>query len=515
MRLPIALLAVALATPLAAQSTSSSPPPVPREFRAIWLTTVGNTDWPSKAGLSTWDQQRELLAILDRAVSLNMNAVVMQVRPGADAFFASPYEPWSHFLTGRQGRAPEPFYDPLAFAVEQAHKRGLELHAWFNPYRAAYTRDTALAKNHISRTDPNLVWPYDRFVWMDPGIAEVRRRSVRAVVDVARRYDVDGVHIDDYFYPYPENDRSGKKMDFPDSATYARYVKAGGKLSKDDWRRDNVDKLVEALYKGVHAVKPWVKVGISPFGIWRPGHPAGVTGFDAYAEIYADSKKWLQKGWADYLAPQLYWAISGPQSFPALYDWWIAANTKHRNIWPGLAAYRVSDTTSRHLSSQEIVAQIDTMRARGGNIGHILFNTKAVMNNPEGLTDKLRASYAEPALVPASPWLGATPPGKPIVALGRDAATGEYSLKLALVSGDRPWLWTVRSEADGAWTTEVLPGSIKVHRLTAARVDRAYVTAVSRTGVESPAAVTTGTATAAANAAQQGTPRRARPRKKP
>jgi uncharacterized lipoprotein YddW (UPF0748 family) len=499
MRLRVTLLALAAAR-LGAQPAPASPPPVDREFRAIWLTTVGNTDWPSKPGLSTWDQQRELLTILDRAVSLNLNAIILQVRPGADAFYASPYEPWSQFLTGRQGRAPEPPWDPLAFAVEQAHKRGLELHAWFNPYRAAYTRDTAIARTHISQTNPALVWPYDRFVWMDPGIAEVRRRSVRAIVDVARRYDVDGVHIDDYFYPYPVTDRSGQKVDFPDSATYARYVKNGGALPKDDWRRDNVDKLVEALYTGVHAVKPWVKVGISPFGIWRPGNPPGITGFDAYAEIYADSKKWMQKGWGDYFAPQLYWAIAGAQSFPALYDWWTQANTKHRHIWPGLAAYRVSDTTSRRLSSQEIVAQIDTMRARGADLGHILFNTKALMNNPEGLTDKLRASYTTPALVPASPWLGATPPGKPVIALGRDAATNERSLKLTPAKGEKPWLWSVRTSADGVWTTEILPGWVRVHRLTADRVERVYVTAVSRTGVESPAAMVA--ATSAADAGQ-------------
>jgi hypothetical protein len=199
----------------------------------------------------------------------------------------------------------------------------------------------------------------------------------------------------------------------------------------------------------------------------------------------------------------LYWAIAGPQSFPALYDWWTHANPKHRHIWPGLAAYRVSDTTSRRLSSQEIVAQIDTMRARGADLGHILFNTKALMSNPEGLTDKLRASYATPALVPASPWLGATRPGKPTIALGRDPATNEYSLKLAPIKGERPWLWTVRAEVDGAWTTEILPGSLKVHRLAASRVDRVYVTAVSRTGVESAPAVAGTASTADAGGAQQ------------
>jgi len=291
---------VTLAILAAARLAAQDPPPVAREFRAVWVATVGNIDWPSKPGLSTWDQQRELLAILDRSAALNLNAVVFQIRPGADALYASPYEPWSQFITGRQGRGPEPPWDPLAFAVEQAHKRGLELHAWFNPYRAAYSRDTLNSRTHISRTDPGLVREYGRYLWMDPGDAEVRRRSVRAVVDVVKRYDVDGVHIDDYFYPYPENDAQGKPIVFPDSVTYARYRKGGGKLARDDWRRDNVDKLVEQFYKSVHAAKPYVKVGVSPFGIWRPGNPAQIKGFDAYAQIYADSKKWLVNGWADY-----------------------------------------------------------------------------------------------------------------------------------------------------------------------------------------------------------------------
>ncbi len=488
---PLALIALAAAR-LGAQPAPASPPPVAREFRAVWVATVANIDWPSKPGLSTWDQQRELLAILDRAVWLNLNAIVLQIRPGADALYASPYEPWSQFLTGRQGRAPEPPWDPLAFAVEQSHKRGLELHAWFNPYRAAYTRDSAFARSHISQTNPNLVWRYDRFLWMDPGDPEVRRRSVRAIVDVARRYDVDGVHIDDYFYPYPENDASGKKVDFPDSETYARYRKGGGTLSKNDWRRDNVDKLVEALYKGVHAVKPWVKVGISPFGIWRPGNPPQISGFDAYAEIYADSKKWMQKGWADYVAPQLYWPIAPPQqSFPALYDWWMSVNSKHRHVWPGLADYRVTDSTSRHMPAREIVAQIDTMRARDGDLGHIHFNMTALMKSPDSLADKLRSIYADPTLVPASPWLGSTQPGKPSAALGRDAQTNEYSLKLVPAKGEKPWLWTVRTSSGGVWTTEILPGWLRTHRVSASQIDRVYVTAVSRTGVESAQAIAT------------------------
>ena len=481
-------LAACLATPLAAQTTAPTPPPTAREFRAAWVATVANIDWPSKAGLSTWEQQRELVAILDRAATLGLNAIILQVRPGADAFFASPYEPWSQFLTGRQGRAPEPPWDPLAFAVEQAHMRGLELHAWFNPYRAAYARDSLAARTHISQTNPSLVRQYDRFLWMDPGDPEVRRRSVRAIVDVAKRYDVDGVHIDDYFYPYPVNDASGKRADFPDAATYARYRKSGGSLAKDDWRRQNVDKLVETLYKSVHAAKPWVKVGISPFGIWRPGNPPQITGLDSYAEIYADSKKWLRNGWADYFAPQLYWPIAPPQqSYPVLYDWWLSQNPKERHIWPGLATYRIAETGTRRITAQEILAQIDTTRARGGDLGHIHYNMSALMKDLDSLNEKLASPYAAPALVPASAWLGAVPPARPAIALRRDKATNEYSLTLTPKQGEKVWLWTVRTLSDGEWTSEVLPGWLRLHRLTAASPERVYVTAVNRTGIESAA----------------------------
>jgi uncharacterized lipoprotein YddW (UPF0748 family) len=481
-------LAVIGGAPLSGQ-TAEPPPPIAREFRAAWVATVANIDWPSKPGLSTWDQQRELLTILDRSTALGLNAIILQIRPGADAFYASPYEPWSQFLTGRQGRAPEPPWDPLAFAVEQAHKRGLELHAWFNPYRAAYVRDSLNARTHVSATNPGLIRQYDRFLWMDPGDPEVRRRSVRAIVDVVKRYDVDGVHIDDYFYPYPVNDGAGKHVDFPDASTYARYRKGGGTLAKDDWRRDNVDKLVETLYKSVHAAKPWVKVGISPFGIWRPGNPAQITGLDSYTEIYGDSRKWVRNGWGDYFAPQLYWPISPPQqSFPILYDWWLSQNLKKRHIWPGLAAYRLAETGARRMSAQEIVAQIDTTRVRGDDAGHIHYNMSALMKDLDSLDEKLASRYAAPALVPPSPWLGATPPGRPTIALRRDKATNEYSLTLTPAKGGKVWLWTVRTLVDGNWTSEVLPGSLRAHRLLAAKPERVYVTAVSRTGIESAAA---------------------------
>ncbi len=487
MRLSRLTLLAALPLSLAAQT--NDPPELPREFRAVWVATVGNIDWPSKQGLSTWDQQRELLAILDRAASLKLNAIVFQIRPGADALYASPYEPWSQFITGRQGRAPDPPWDPLAFAVEQAHKRGMELHAWFNPYRAAYSRDTLPAKTHISQTDPKLVRQYGTFLWMDPGDAEVRRRSVRAVVDVVKRYDVDGVHIDDYFYPYPENNAAGKPIDFPDSVTYARYRKAGGTLAKDDWRRENVDKLVEQFYKSVHAVKPYVKVGVSPFGIWRPGNPPQIKGFDAYTQIYADSKKWLQNGWLDYLAPQLYWPIKPPeQSFPVLYDWWLSVNTKHRHMWPGIATYRIGENSARKIVAQDIVDEIDSSRVRATrekSIGHIHFSMAALMKDSDSLNEKLATRYATAALIPASPWLGAKAPTKPTVKIAPSPATGEPILTMTPAKGETPWLWTVRALSNGVWSSEVLPGWMRSHRLSQTAVDVVVLTAVSRTGIES------------------------------
>lgn len=472
---------------LAGASAAQEPPAVQREFRGIWVATVGNIDWPSKPGLSTWDQQRELLAILDRAAALRLNAVIFQVRPGADALYKSPYEPWSQFLTGRQGRAPEPAWDPLAFAVEEAHKRGLELHAWFNPYRAAYSLDTMKALTHISRTNPELVWQYDRFLWMDPGNPAVRARSLRAIVDVTKRYDVDGVHIDDYFYPYPATDASGRKIDFPDSASFARYRRGGGTLSKDDWRRNNVDLFVEALYRQVHAAKPWVQVGISPFGIWRPGNPPQIQGFDAYSEIYADSRKWLRNGWADYFTPQLYWPIAQTgQSFPVLLDWWRSENPKGRHVWPGLATYRIAEQSARTITTREILAEIDTIRARGSDVGHIHFNTSVILKNADSISDRLMMHYSQPALPPASPWLGAKKPGKPTVTFAHDKATAEPTITLAPAAGEKVWLWTVRTLVGGAWQSEILPGPTRVHRLSA-EPQRVVVNAISRTGVEGAA----------------------------
>jgi uncharacterized lipoprotein YddW (UPF0748 family) len=452
-------------------------PPVPREFRAAWVATVDNIDWPSKRGLPAATQRAEMIRILDRAAALKLNAIVFQVRPAADAMYRSSLEPWSEYLTGKQGR--DPGYDPLAFAVEQAHRRGLELHVWFNPYRAKHpSAKGQLAPNHLAKTNPGVVKTYGKQLWMDPGEPVVQKRSRDVFLDVVRRYDVDGVHIDDYFYPYPEG-----SAPFPDDSSYRRY---GNGLSRDDWRRQNVDNFVSDIYKSIHEVKPWVQFGVSPFGIYRPGIPAGIAaGVDQYAMLYADPLKWLREGWLDYLAPQLYWAIAQkPQSFPVLLNWWRGQNVMNRHVWPGLFTSRLLPGESLGgFSAEEIVRQINLTRGTG-DAGHVHFSMKALMEDSRGVASRLRSNlYAEDALPPASPWLGSTPPEKPI---GASNAAGVLSWNDG--SAEQPpfrqVLWTQRG---GRWTIRVLPGdahsSDENVRNAAGSLQAAAVAAVSRTGV--------------------------------
>lgn len=467
-------------------------PPVTREFRGIWVATVSNIDWPSRPGLSTWDQQAELIAILNRAVQLHMNAVILQVRPAADALYGSALEPWSEYLTGQMGRPPEPFYDPLAFAVEEAHRRGLELHAWFNPFRARHpSAKSEPSANHLSMTHPEMVRTYGQYLWMDPGDSAVRRHSIAVITDVARRYDVDGIHIDDYFYPYKENDAAGKPIDFPDDVTWKQYLESGGTMTRDDWRRNNVDLFVRDLYVSIRKTKPWVKFGISPFGIWRPGFPEEVKGFDAYAEIYADSKKWLNNGWLDYFTPQLYWAISRQDvSYPVLLRWWVTENRQDRNIWPGNYTSRVGATGSSSWKAQEILDQIATTRHTDGATGNIHFSAKVLMQNRDSIVDKLLAGpYSAPALVPASRWLDSIPPRSPGAYLRRDSVTRAVSVDLSQRGPEKTWLWVIRYRTGPDWATLILPGAENTHMFdggsSVSPPDEVAVTAVDRTGNES------------------------------
>lgn len=462
-------------------------PPMLREFRGVWVATVGNMDWPSKRTLSTAEQQAELRAILDRAQALKLNAVIFQVRPAADALYESSLEPWSEFLTGTQGKRPDPFWDPLAFAIEEAHARGIELHAWFNPYRAGFVNGKSpTAASHLRRTNPALVKKYGPYLWMDPGEKAVRARTVRVVVDVVKRYDVDGIHLDDYFYPYPENDRRGRVLPFPDATSYARYRKAGGKLDKADWRRDNVNTLVRELDEAVHKAKPWVRFGISPFGIWRPGYPAQIKGFDAYEKLYADARKWLREGWVDYFTPQLYWPTTKvAQSYPVLLDWWASENVLQRHLWPGNFTSLAGGRGSTAFPVSDLIEQIRLTRLQPGASGNVHFSMKSFLKNQAGMNDTLQEGpYATVALPPASPWLPNTPPSAPVAQLQR----GRESMQLRLGASGRtaPWQWVVRLRTDTAWITMVLPGATDrwpiPRELSATKVT---VSAVNRVGIES------------------------------
>lgn len=488
MRLPAAvLLWSGLAAAAGAQAIPDSlrPPEIKREFRGLWVATVRNMDWPSSPSLSVERQQEELIALLDRASELKLNAIVFQVRPEADALYDSPYEPWSRFLTGEQGRKPDPLWDPLEFAVREAHRRGLELHAWFNPYRAADNRNAQTAPNHVTKRRPDLVVPYAQFLWMDPGIPEVRRRMTRTVVDVVKRYDIDAVHIDDYFYPYPEV-RDGARLEFPDDKSYRAYQRGGGKLTRSDWRRDNVNQLVREFYSAVKAEKRWVKVGISPFGIWRPGFPPTTTaGIDTFEELFADSKKWLNEGWLDYIAPQLYWPMQpAEQSYPVLLQWWVQENTKGRHVWPGLALYKLPISGPKKMSASDIVQEIEATRENPGATGHIHFNAAILMKNVDGIADRLATAYAEPALVPASPWLDKDGPPRPVASATRDSAASTIDVRFAPVLREQVRWWVVQSRVNDEWVMAIVPGAERRHILTGdvAVVNLVAVTAVDRNG---------------------------------
>ena len=465
-------------------------PPAPeREFRGLWVATYQNLDWPSHPGLDPSRQKAELLAILDRAVQLHLNAILLQVRPCCDALYDSKIEPWSAFLTGKMGLAPKPYYDPLAFAVAECHRRGLELHAWFNPFRVRARDDkTPAAKNFVANTRPELVRSAGEVVMLDPSDPRSRGYSLGVIMDVVHRYDIDGVHLDDYFYPYPA--KGYKPADFPDDAMWKLYQKTGGKLARGDWRRLNINTFVEEVYRSIKKDKPWVKFGISPFGIWRPGHPAEVTAaLDSYDALFADSRAWLANGWVDYLSPQLYWPTDEKEhSFSALLQWWSAQNTRHRHLWPGMQTDEWPGFKGN--PAAETAKEIELTRRQPGAAGAVLWRAAFVMRNP-GVAAALARAYPAPALVPASPWLGGLQAGKPVLAVRATAREISLAWKPA---GQAPvWQWFLQEKFGGQWRAEILPGT-QTNRLfvaggAAALPQAVAVTAVTRVGSLSPPAV--------------------------
>jgi uncharacterized lipoprotein YddW (UPF0748 family) len=361
-------------------------------MRAMWVATVSNLDFPSRQGLAAEAQQAELMALAETSARLGLNALVFQVRPEADALYESRLEPWSRFLTGRQGEHPG--FDPLAFLVETAHARGLEVHAWFNPYRASTSRTAALAEGHLARRVASAVHTWGSLLWLDPGVPEIRNHALAVVADVVDRYDVDGIHLDDYFYPYPERGRV-----FPDDASYHSYLAGGGDLERDAWRRANVDALVEGLGTTVRAQRPEVRFGVSPFGIYRPGSPEGMRGIDQVRALHADPLVWYGEGWVDYLAPQLYWTTHvAPQRFEPLLGWWNEQVVPDRPLLVGLDVTKVGSDPAWTLD--EVRKQVTLTRAAPTTAGHIWFRASPVLADRAGLAGLLRELYAEPALPP-------------------------------------------------------------------------------------------------------------------
>ncbi|MFC7643107.1 glycoside hydrolase family 10 protein [Streptosporangium lutulentum] len=381
-----------------------------RQLRGVWIATTQNIDWPSRAGLPVARQQAEYLKILDSAVKRRFNAVFVQVRPASDAFYASSLEPWSQYLSGTASKNPG--WDPLAFLVAEAHKRGLEFHAWFNPYRASYgTNLGKLPANHPARLHPDWIVKYGGQSYYNPGLPQVRNHVTTVVKDVVSRYDVDGVHFDDYFYPYPVSGST-----FADNAAFKKYGK-GTKLA--DWRRSNVNKLVAQVDKAVHDTKKYVKFGISPFGIWRnkSNDPTGsaTAGMSAYDSIYADSRHWIRQGTVDYVIPQLYW----PRGFKVadynvLTPWWAKeVRGTGVGLYIGQALYQVG-TGGAWSDPGELSAHLAVNRKYKEVQGDVYFSAKQLLTNPLGALDRVvKSGYSRPALLPLIKDLGTQAPAAP------------------------------------------------------------------------------------------------------
>jgi len=385
------------------------------EFRAVWIATVENIDWPSKRGLSSDQQKAEFIKILDLHKRNGMNAIVMQIRPVADAFFPSQYEPWSEYLMGVQGMPPTPYYDPLQFMIEETHKRGMEFHAWLNPYRAVFNvAKSSITPSHVTRLFPNWFVTYGNLKIFDPGRPEAREHVTRVIRDLVERYDLDAIHFDDYFYPYKI---PGK--DFPDQASYAIY---GNGMDREDWRRSNVDTIIKMISQTIKTVNPRVKFGISPFGVWRNKSKdpmgsdtrAGVTNYD---DLYADILLWMKLGWIDYVVPQLYWEIGHKLcDYNTLLDWW-SKNTYGKQLFIGHGIYRSGEPKSLGWKNpREIPNQIKALRNNENVQGSVYFSSKTFSSNPLGWNDTLRNNYYKyPAIVPPMKWIDSVPPLAPLI----------------------------------------------------------------------------------------------------
>ena len=385
------------------------------EFRGVWVATVDNIDFPSTKLLSTEAQKAEFISLLEMHKRNGMNALIVQIRPATDAFYPSDYEPWSEFLTGKQGKPPVPYYDPLEFMISETHKRGMEFHAWMNPYRAVFSLGrSSVSPTHITRIHPEWFIDYGSKKNFDPGNKEAQKFVTDVVRDVVHRYNVDAIHFDDYFYPYRI---AGKE--FNDAASFKLN---GNGLDKDAWRRSNVDSIIVMLSKAIKEENPYCQFGISPFGVWRnidkdpegSNTKAGVTNYD---DLYADILLWLKMKWIDYVVPQLYWEFSRKGvEFDVLSKWW-ADHAYGRQMYIGHGIYRAMEPRSyAWKNAKELPNQIKRIREFSTIQGSVYFSSKSFANNPNGWSDSLRNNYYKyPAIPPPMPWIDATIPQRPIL----------------------------------------------------------------------------------------------------
>lgn len=388
-----------------------------REMRAVWIATVANIDWPSSDSLTVDVQQREMTELLDLVKAYHMNTVVFQIRPCADAFYASPYEPWSKWLMGEQGKAPFPFYDPLDFAIKECRKRGIDIHVWLNPYRALRDSTGADAMpQHLTNTHPEWFLTYGNAKYFNPALPETRDFVTRVVSDVVRRYDIDAVHMDDYFYPYRI-----ANIDFPDDKAFAAFPRGFAPDQRNEWRRDNVNLIIKQIHDSVRAIKPWVEFGISPFGVWRnidkdPTGSRTQAGQTNYDDLYADILRWQKEGWIDYVVPQIYWQIGKKVAdYAILADWW-SKNAYGCPVYVGQAPYRIEKKAKEKpwRRSKELIRQIELNRTYPNINGSMFFSAKFMRKNPLNIKKKLlKQVYKYPALAPVNSKVASVLPGIP------------------------------------------------------------------------------------------------------
>ncbi|MCS2776224.1 glycoside hydrolase family 10 protein [Bacteroides fragilis] len=402
----ILLLALFLATGVGAQIQQQSPYPK-REFRGAWIQAVNG----QFRGIPTEKLKQTFIDQLNSLQGAGINAIIFQVRPEADALYASQLEPWSRFLTGVQGQAPSPYWDPMQFMIDECHKRGMEFHAWINPYRVKTSLKSELSPNHLYNIHPEWFVTYNNQLFFDPALPESRRHICMVVADIVSRYDVDAIHMDDYFYPYP-----AKGMDFPDDASFARY--GGGFTNRADWRRSNVNILIQKIHETIRGLKPWVKFGISPFGIYRneKNDPLGskTNGLQNYDDLYADVLLWARNGWVDYNIPQIYWQIGHPAAdYETLVKWW-AKNTENRPLFIGQSVMNtIQNADPKNPSMNQLPRKMALERAYQTIGGSCQWPASAVVENAGKYRDALVQEYHKyPALVPVFDFMDDKAPGK-------------------------------------------------------------------------------------------------------